>query len=164
MSRSVLLGLEARGIQAWTELARAIQVAQTIGEVSQASSTIRQVAQEYEPEILRSVVKLSTELEPDDIIIRIKTSTSLSEDISSFNILLLRYMGRFAMTPEMTLPHPHLISEPRWLIAASEIDPDWVHPVLRKPLEELARPFRFSPLYDFYAQGQTLLAFLEPKT
>jgi 7,8-dihydro-6-hydroxymethylpterin-pyrophosphokinase len=164
MSQSTLLGLEARGTHAWSELGKALRVAESIGTISAVSSVIREAAFEHRPEILRAVVKIVTNREPDEIIIHIKTSSSITDDASSFGMLLLRYKNTFVMKPELTLPHPELTSERRWLVTASEVDPDWIHPVLHKPLEELARPIRFSNIYDFFAQGQTLLAFLSPKT
>ena len=74
-------------------------------------------------------------------------------------LTLLVYGDVFTMTPELTLPHPDLRKETKWIVSASELVPDWIHPVSRKTLIELSRGTAGQNGLEFNAQGYSLLSF-----
>ena len=55
------------------------------------------------------------------------------------------------------MPHPEFHMSPEELIPASELDPDWVHPVLKTSLNELRKKLKTNAWGEFYAQGKSLL-------
>lgn len=72
-------------------------------------------------------------------------------------IYLLAYAQNVVMSRSLTLPHPELHADPRLLLPAKEVCPDFEHPVLHKTLNELAVDFVDDQWGTFYAQGKSLL-------
>lgn len=59
--------------------------------------------------------------------------------------------------PELTLPHPEFHLRPEELIPASEVWPDYVHPVLQKSIRELARSYLDEDWGEYHCAGSPLL-------
>ncbi len=76
-------------------------------------------------ELLENVVKIENELH-----------TEATRDV--IDILILAYGEELKMTPNLTIPHPRLHSHPQLLYPAAEIMGQYVHPVLKRNLKELA--------------------------
>jgi len=72
-------------------------------------------------------------------------------------VSLLVFEDEVMMTPEMTLPSPHLHSDPIAIQASAEVWPDYVHPVLKKPLSSLVGHGHRSDRGEFLFQGKNLL-------
>lgn len=77
----------------------------------------------------------------------------------SVSVNLLAYEGRTILTPQLTLPHPHLHSQLDQLVPAAEVWSDFLHPVLNKSLISMAQANSHEKWGEFYAQGKTLLDF-----
>lgn len=45
-------------------------------------------------------------------------------------------------TPELTVPHPHMAQREFVLLPLAEIDPKWVHPILKKSADQLLNGLR----------------------
>ncbi|MGE0762905.1 MAG: hypothetical protein AB7N80_06475 [Bdellovibrionales bacterium] len=69
------------------------------------------------------------------------------------------YGSATMMTPDLTLPDPIFHLQPESVLPAAEISPEFVHPVLRKTLRELAKPFVYAHWGEFVAQGKAMLDF-----
>jgi 7,8-dihydro-6-hydroxymethylpterin-pyrophosphokinase len=76
---------------------------------------------------------------------------------SSVKFKLLIYNHDVSMRPELTLPHPNLVSESILLCCAAEVMPDYVHPILKKKLGVLSLRHDFNQDAEFYLQGKTFL-------
>ncbi len=107
-------------------------------------------------------VKGFTHLPPDTLVRSFREiEEKLRNEVlrQSVTILLNFYGSKTQMTPELTLPEPnfHLYAES--VLPSAEIAPDFVHPVLKKTLRELAKPFVSTPWGEFVAQGKAMLDF-----
>lgn len=76
-------------------------------------------------DLLKNVVKIEGE-------IRLEATRDV------IDILILAYGEELKMTPGLTIPHPRLHSHPQLLYPAAEIMGQFVHPVLKRSLKELA--------------------------
>lgn len=85
-----------------------------------------------------------------------KTVESLPQKGLSINLLV--YEERVSDRPGLTLPHPELHNRPEELVPAAEVWPDYLHPILKKPLSELSRPHLSKPWGKFYLSADSLLS------
>jgi 7,8-dihydro-6-hydroxymethylpterin-pyrophosphokinase len=67
------------------------------------------------------------------------------------------YGEQTQMLPNLTIPHPefHLCAD--HLLPVVEIAPNFIHPVLRKALQQLATPYAHENCGEFIGQGKALL-------
>ena len=97
---------------------------------------------------LNMVIKVSTSLLPDELLLVSKTIERLmgrsykSSDNSSYedrviDLDILFYDSVEMSTPELTIPHPLLHTRLFVLEPMSEIAPEWEHPVLHKTISTL---------------------------
>jgi 7,8-dihydro-6-hydroxymethylpterin-pyrophosphokinase len=151
----VIVGIEGEGVDSWevlAELARLLNLKYQIRACSTVWST-------QKLERLVCAVTIETAEKP------IPLQESLEEIESTLGpgrhgwMTLLIYGDIFTMTPELTLPHPALRTESGWIVSASELAPDWIHPVSRKSLIELSRATAGQSGLEFNAQGYSLLDF-----
>ncbi len=77
----------------------------------------------------------------------------------SVNIQLFFYGQETLMTPDLTLPDPDLHLRPENILPTAEICPDRIHPVLKKTVRELGKPFSGQNWGEFVAQGKAMLDF-----
>lgn len=73
------------------------------------------------------------------------------------DIILAAYDDETLLSPDITLPHPELHVRPDWLIPSSEIWGDYPHPILTRPLEDIASAADWGGWGRFYAQGTSLI-------
>lgn len=76
-------------------------------------------------ELLKNVIKIENEL-----------CQEATRDV--IDILVLAYGEELKMTPTLTIPHPRLHNHAQLLYPAAEIMGQFVHPVLKRNLKELA--------------------------
>lgn len=151
----VIIGMEAEGVEAWEvmgELTRQLNQEFPIQACSTVWSTPRM-------EHLVCSVKLETNEKPEalqDVLVEMENVLGPGRHGA---LTLLLYGDTFSMTPELTLPHPSLRIETKWIISASELAPDWIHPVTRKSLIEMSRSIAGQTGLEFNAQGYSLLDF-----
>lgn len=81
------------------------------------------------------------------------------ENTKALEVFLLAYDDETRLSPQLTLPHNELHLRPQWLLPAAEIWGEYPHPVLGKPLHELAGAQDWGPWGQFYAQGEMLKEF-----
>lgn len=87
----------------------------------------------------------------------LKILSSVKEKTFSAEILTIEDM--VFRSPQITIPHPQLHQSPSFLMPASEICPEYVHPVLNEELGSLLNRLDTSEI-SFFAQSKTLLDFL----
>jgi hypothetical protein len=75
----------------------------------------------------------------------------------SLSCNLLSYDSEMLRFPELTLPHPEFHLRPEEVIPASEVWPDFVHPVLQISIRDLARSFLDKNWGEYYCAGSPLL-------
>jgi 7,8-dihydro-6-hydroxymethylpterin-pyrophosphokinase len=77
----------------------------------------------------------------------------------AIEITVLAYDDETRLAPKLTLPHPDLHLKPQWLIPSAEIWGEFEHPILAKPLHEIAGSTDWGAWGQFYAQGEKLVEF-----
>jgi 2-amino-4-hydroxy-6-hydroxymethyldihydropteridine diphosphokinase len=95
-------------------------------------------------EFLNQAVILETELSPAILlqkILNIEQGMGRRRELKwgprLIDIDILDFAGIILNTPELKLPHPYLQERRFSLLPLQEINPEWVHPVLKKTAEEL---------------------------
>ncbi len=73
------------------------------------------------------------------------------------NFKLLTYNQEISMIPDLTLPHPDLVSQSILLYCSAEVLPNYVHPILKKDLGTLSLRHEFTEDAEFYLQGKTFI-------
>lgn len=98
-------------------------------------------------------------LELLQVIQSIEATTSNESMRQSVTIELYFYGSRTQMTPEMTLPEPSFHLHAEKVLPMAEIAADFIHPVLKQSIRELARPYISRSWGEFVAQGKAMLDF-----
>lgn len=103
-----------------------------------------------------------------EFVLRLRTRLDVSklkaelDAIEGFRtkVQLVTFDQMISMVPQLTLPWPELHLEPLVIRAASEVYPDYVHPVMKESLNELAlkQPIHGNKI-EFYMQGRSLCDF-----
>ncbi|MBX9766067.1 MAG: hypothetical protein K2X47_02240 [Bdellovibrionales bacterium] len=151
----VIIGIETEGVESWEvmgELARLLNLKFQIQACSTVWSTPRM-------ERLVCSVKVETDEKPRVIQGELEEMEQVLGPGRHGTLTLLLYGDIFSMTPDLTLPHPALRTDTKWILSASELAPDWMHPVSRKTLIELSRAKAGQSGLEFNAQGYSLLDF-----
>jgi 7,8-dihydro-6-hydroxymethylpterin-pyrophosphokinase len=91
------------------------------------------------------------------IAIQQKINRYLKEQPQIVDIALAAYDDETLLSPDITLPHPELHVRPDWLIPSSEIWGEYPHPILSRPLEDIASAADWGGWGHFYAQGTSLI-------
>ena len=98
-----------------------------------------------------------------------ETTVSRLEDIENklrsealyrnLSINLLVFGDLVCMSPQLTLPYPEFHLRPEEIVPAAEIWPEFIHPILEKPLSGLSERYLSDHWGEFYDQGKSLLDF-----
>jgi 2-amino-4-hydroxy-6-hydroxymethyldihydropteridine diphosphokinase len=99
----------------------------------------------HDSDFLNQVIRIETSLKPLELLEKIqkierdmgrnKNSASYSARIIDIDILF--YGDRIIETDRLTIPHPKIHERMFVLAPMAEIAPDFIHPVLRKPINRL---------------------------
>lgn len=90
------------------------------------------------------------------ILKEIERKINLSLDKEYIQIEFLSLDDEIIMLPSLTLPHPELHKKAELLVPASEIFPNYEHPVLEKTLLQLESGNKYKGRVHFYAQSKNL--------
>lgn len=77
----------------------------------------------------------------------------------NIDLTLLLFGNQTQMSRDLTLPHPELHERAEYLIPATEVEPEVLHPVLEETLLDLSRRHSRRNWGEFLSQGQELLDF-----
>jgi 2-amino-4-hydroxy-6-hydroxymethyldihydropteridine diphosphokinase len=131
-------------------LREAIHRMSALGRVTAVSSFHRTAPVGYteQPEFLNAAALLDTELSPLDLLrALLATEKAMGRDRSAdvpakgpriIDLDLLLYGNLILNDPDLVLPHPSMHERAFVLAPLAEIAPEWVHPVLRASVSELA--------------------------
>lgn len=123
------------------------ELAQDIGDVSIKSSLYQSSSWGYESEnlFLNQVIQIKSALEPFDMLRmikriekrmgRIKIGDSYSDRIIDIDILFQEDLE--IKTAELQIPHAEICNRMFALAPLNEIMPDFMHPVVQKPIHEI---------------------------
>lgn len=104
---------------------------------------------------LNLAMKISTSLSPVELIAELKTiEKNMDREQNArwyprtIDIDILAWDDRIVSENHLKIPHVGLESRPFALWPLSDVAPDWVHPLLKKPVAELVKPWgdKFSGL------------------
>lgn len=117
-----------------------------LGNISRRSSLYQTASwgKHDQPDFINQVIELKTSLEPKDLLSgilgieadfgrkRIEKWGSRTIDID-----ILLYDDQIVNEPELIIPHPYLAFRRFCLMPLCEIAPEFIHPVLKKNIQEL---------------------------
>lgn len=107
------------------------------------------------------VLKLATNVSPEEMVkylMAIELDFFRNLQINDLQLILLAYDDQMSLVPELTLPHPNLVQKSDYLVAASEVWPNFLHPILQSTLKTLVVNRSVTHL-DFVGHGRVLLDF-----
>jgi 2-amino-4-hydroxy-6-hydroxymethyldihydropteridine diphosphokinase len=124
--------------------------------ITQSTGTIRQKSSLYETppwgfestsNFINTVVLLETYLDLEELFKRLKqiekeigrtkTANSTTYEDRIIDIDILDFNGKISHSDELTVPHPRIEMRNFVLIPLAEIAPNWIHPLLKRPVNKL---------------------------
>ncbi len=117
-----------------------------VGKLIKSSSRYQTAAwgKTDQPDFINQVLKLETGLSPLEVLktilgIERKLGRERTEKWGSrtIDIDILFYDQEVVASSELTIPHPYLQQRAFTLIPLAELEPEFVHPVLKKTVSEL---------------------------
>lgn len=158
-SSHVLIGIEAGLLRGLESLRWTLENLQSFSEIL-AVSTIVQTNEGPNVAHLRVVLKLLTNLTPDQIIQELQLIEQKYDEalrvIEPIRCFLMGYEQFVVITPSVTLPHPVMLSDSSWLFCAWEVWRSYQHPVMNQTLDRLMSQANVTNV-DFYSQGKTIV-------
>jgi 7,8-dihydro-6-hydroxymethylpterin-pyrophosphokinase len=156
-----LLKSIVHGLQKWMTITKVSSVYRVQG-IRRKPRHIHDLHRFTSLEGLAVCIKGTSALPPDKILDALhemegQFRSEIMHRSASLNLLVVGSLT--IATPVLTLPHPEFHEEPEQLVPAVEIWPDYEHPVLGVPLEQLVRNSQSLDTVEFFAQGKTLLDF-----
>ncbi len=117
-----------------------------LGNISRRSSLYQTASwgKHDQPDFINQVIELKTSLEPKDLLSGI---LGIESDFGrkriekwgsrTIDIDILLYDDQIVNEPELIIPHPYLAFRRFCLMPLCEIAPEFIHPVLKKNIQEL---------------------------
>jgi 2-amino-4-hydroxy-6-hydroxymethyldihydropteridine diphosphokinase len=109
---------------------------------------------------LNCVVEVETELEPRELLSflqsieeRLKRTRRVKYGPRTIDLDILFYGDMMIDSDDLRIPHPRLHERLFVLAPLSEISPDYVHPVLKKSIGELASALKNPEKVELYIPG-----------
>ncbi len=97
-----------------------------------------------QPAFLNQVVEVQTELEPEDLLAKLKGIENNLGRVKNFrygprciDIDILFYGDRVYQSDALTIPHPFLAERAFVLVPLNDVAPDFIHPILKISVSEL---------------------------
>ena len=93
---------------------------------------------------LNQVVKVTTYLEPEPLLRHLKRMETVLGRVPNFqngprliDIDILFFDNMIIETPPLVVPHPRLHERAFVLVPLAEIEPDFIHPILQRPINKI---------------------------
>ena len=93
---------------------------------------------------LNQVVKVTTYLEPEPLLRHLKRMETALGRVPNFqngprviDIDILFFDNTIINTPPLMVPHPRLHERAFVLVPLAEIEPDFIHPILQRPINKI---------------------------
>ena len=111
---------------------------------------------ENQPDFLNMAVKCETTLEPESLLKRLKRLEVQLGREQSFrwgprliDIDILFYDNLILKSKSLTIPHPRLHERAFVLVPLADIAPDFIHPVLKKTIQELLTGVNMDDIHPY---------------
>ncbi|MNT06764.1 hypothetical protein D3C72_1414450 [compost metagenome] len=137
-----------------------------IGTVESISSVYKRFLNKDRVDLqayMEFVIRYSSKMNMDQTLDKV---LSISEQVqpgmaqrSHFELVLLTFDNAILMSPRLTLPFPHLHTDPLVIRCASEAWGAYEHPIYQVTLSEIARSARPVHEAEFFLQGKSLVDF-----
>jgi 7,8-dihydro-6-hydroxymethylpterin-pyrophosphokinase len=162
--KKILVCIEVNSVDSWTDISEGLRRLKKQFEILEVSS-VYTVSQEIPERNVRKgdghmvvVCVLTTTLTSKSVMFVLQ-SEAAEVSHSRLDYVLLMYESEFIRTPQLTLPHPALHREEKYLVPATDVWPEATHPVLDMTLQEILRKRPARAWGEFYDQGKSLLDF-----
>lgn len=93
---------------------------------------------------LNQVVKVTTYLEPEPLLRHLKRMETALGRVPNFqngprviDIDILFFDNMIINTPPLVVPHPRLHERAFVLVPLAEVEPDFIHPILQRPINKI---------------------------
>lgn len=97
-----------------------------------------------QPAFLNQVIEVETGLEPEELLAKLKAVEKVLGRVKNFrygprciDLDILFYGNRIFQSNQLTIPHPALAERAFVLVPMHELNPDFIHPQLKKSIAEL---------------------------
>ena len=127
---------------------RAVQLVECVG-----AGTLCALSSLYETEpaegvgghvFLNGVLKMSTPVEPRGLLERLQSierqldRTGKGQGLPrTIDLDIVLYGQRIVSLPDLVIPHPKMARRPFVLVPMAEVDPGYIHPVMKRTIREL---------------------------
>jgi len=98
-----------------------------------------------QPRFLNACLLIDTETNPADLLEKLKKIENEVGRVRRFrwgpreiDLDVIFYDEKVIDGPSLKVPHPHMHERPFVLIPLKQISPQWVHPILKKTVEQMA--------------------------
>ena len=98
-----------------------------------------------QPRFLNACLLMDTEINPADLLEKLKKIENEVGRIQRFrwgpreiDLDIIFYDEKVIDGPSLKVPHPHMHERPFVLIPLKQISPQWVHPILKKTVKQMA--------------------------
>jgi 2-amino-4-hydroxy-6-hydroxymethyldihydropteridine diphosphokinase len=115
---------------------------------------------------LNCCVELETDMTSQQLLLfLLETEKQIGEDKqvhelkTAIDLDLIGYDQEITRTPKLTIPHPEAHRRAFVMIPLAQIKPHWMHPLLKKSAEDLAKAVYWAGWGTFFASGKSLLDF-----
>ncbi|MFI5201096.1 MAG: 2-amino-4-hydroxy-6-hydroxymethyldihydropteridine diphosphokinase [Candidatus Kapaibacterium sp.] len=134
-------------------LQSAVNALRTLGKIVNVSSVYETVpvGGVPQPDYLNAVVELHTHLGPLELASRLKALESALGRTArprwherEIDLDLLFYEDLVMSSPELTLPHPEIPKRAFVLVPMTELDPGFIHPILKRAIKDLTDEIEIS--------------------
>ena len=128
-------------------------------KMSEAPQGVHHLVERGNYEGLAVVLLLNCEDKPKQLLSQLKKVEKQTDrrQEKGARFKLLTFGKQIKMTPELSLPHPEFHLKPEEIILATELAPNYTHPVLNVSLSDLSKSLKSEAWGQFYAQGKSLL-------
>jgi 7,8-dihydro-6-hydroxymethylpterin-pyrophosphokinase len=159
-SSMVLIGVEAGILKGLDTMRWTIESLQRFSEVVSVS-TVVQSSTLVERPCIRVVVKVSLAIHSEQVVQELIAIENEYDEklkvMEPIHCYLLAQDQTVCLTPEITLPHPQMVSNAAWLYCSWEVWRNYRHPVLDLTLERILSQTNVTNV-EFFSQGKAVVS------
>lgn len=169
MNAEVLLYLKLDLVNGEARAKDVVEYLHRKGKVSAISTIYKRFRSDLQTDLsanIELVIRHESEMLIEEYVEHLTKLEAIGELAGKRNHLrieLLNYGSTVSMTPKMTLPSPLLLTDHLVRKCCAEVWGEFVHPIMKKNLAEMAAEVRLESDTEFFRQGASLVNQLKSK-